>query len=236
MADASIREQLEADARTWGWRVAAEAAEASAPLVYVIDAPEHPFDAAPLERPRAATVVVVPLSHWNDLLTPWPASALYRGEEDFGGHAAETLDELCCLMHRFEAQTHRTPRARALCGYSLGGLFALYGLVEAPRMFDACACVSGSVWYEGWVEHLRSLDLDLTRHAAFLSVGSKERRAAPPLLKTVQDNMEATARLLEERGAHVHAEVGPGNHFQHVSERLDAGLTFLDTSLGRLPL
>lgn len=43
---------------------------------------------------------------------------------------------------------------RAICGYSLGGLFALYAFVNDER-FDACASISGSLWYQGWMGYLR---------------------------------------------------------------------------------
>jgi predicted alpha/beta superfamily hydrolase len=124
------------------------------------------------------------------------------------------------------------PNARAICGYSLGGLFALYALTHASA-FTACACLSGSVWYEGWVEHLRELDLDLSGRFAYLSLGTKERRAARPLLKTVQDRMEACAEILRERGAEVEYRMGPGNHLQHIPERYAAGITALDAFLTR---
>ena len=45
---------------------------------------------------------------------------------------------------------------RAICGYSLGGLFALYAFVNDEH-FDACASISGSLWYQGWMGYLRGM-------------------------------------------------------------------------------
>ena len=205
----------------------------SAPVIYVVDSPEHPFDVEVLTQGRAATIVTVPVANWNDTLTPWPAAGIYRGEPDFGGHAADTLASLVDeLIPQIEAEHSLSPTARAICGYSLGGLFSLYALTRADA-FVACACLSGSVWYEGWIEHLRELPLDLTGRFAYLSLGTKERRAARPTLKTVQDRMEACADILRARGCEVEYRTGPGNHLQHIPERFDAGISALDAFLSQ---
>lgn len=206
-------------------------AEADAPVIYVIDSPEHPFDVAPLVRDRRSTIVTIPILNWGDALTPWPAEGLYREEPDFGGRASETLAQLLTeTIPTIEEREGITPRARAICGYSLGGLFSLYAFTHSDS-FAACACLSGSVWYEGWVEHLRALELNLEGRFAFLSLGSKEKRGARPIMHTVQDNMEACAEILRERNCLVHYEVTPGNHMQHIPERFDAGLSALDAFL-----
>lgn len=204
---------------------------ASAPVVFVIDSPEHPLPVGSLASRRGVTIASVRVHDWADALTPWPAAGLYREDPAFGGQATATLDELLTqAIPAIEAAHGLAPAARAICGYSLGGLFALYALTHADA-FSACACVSGSVWYEGWVEHLRELPVDLSGRYAFLSLGTKERRAARPLLKTVQDRMEACADVLRERGCTVDYRTGPGSHLQHVAKRLDAGLAALDAFL-----
>jgi len=219
-----------------GCRVYAGSAGARGPAVYVIDMPEHPFDLPTATASLSANVVMVPVRHWNDALTPWPAAGLYRGEPNFGGNAQVTLRELVDqAIPAIDKDAGLAPSARAICGYSLGGLFALYAFVHT-NVFAASACLSGSVWYEGWVDHLRGLDLQLNDHFAYLSVGTKEKRAARPLLQGVQRNMEECAAILRERGCEVRYQTGPGNHMQHVDERFAAGLGALDDFLqgGRL--
>ncbi|MDO4796485.1 MAG: alpha/beta hydrolase-fold protein [Coriobacteriales bacterium] len=203
----------------------------AAPVVFVIDSPEHPLPIDSLARMRGVTIASVPVRDWANALTPWPAAGLYREDPAFGGQADATLDELLTqAIPAIEAAHGLVPAARAICGYSLGGLFALYALTHADA-FVACACVSGSVWYEGWVEHLSQLPLDLSGRYAFLSLGTKERRAARPLLKTVQVRMETCTDVLRERGCTVDYRTSPGSHLQHVDERLDAGLAALDAFL-----
>lgn len=43
--------------------------------------------------------------------------------------------------------------------------------------------------------------------------------------------MEACAQVCRERGCEVDVTVGPGNHMQHHTERLAAGLATLDAFL-----
>lgn len=198
------------------------------PVIYVIDSPKHPFDLDALEAALTSRIVSVPVDSWNEALTPWPAEGLYRGEPDFGGQAARTLRTLVGeTIPSIEGRTGLRPRTRGICGYSLGGLFAVYALTHSVA-FDGCACLSGSLWYEGWAEYLRALDVDLCERYAFLSIGTKERRAARPILKTAQSRMEDCAQILEQKGCAVRYQTGPGNHMQYVKERFAAGLAALD--------
>ena len=199
-----------------------------APAVFVVDSPEHPIGLVELAIGRSSNVVSVPVCDWGASLTPWPAPGLYRGEPDFGGRAHDTLTELCeRTIPEIERREGLRPGTRAICGYSLAGLFALFALVHGDA-FSACACISGSVWYEGWTEHLRASDVDLTGRFAYLSVGTKEKRAARPILHAVQNNMEDCTRILEKHGCTVRYQTGPGGHLQFVPERFDAGLGALD--------
>lgn len=206
------------------------AAGPDGPLIYVIDSAEHPFEIAEATEGIAANVARVPVAGWDDALTPWPAPALRPGAGDFGGHAAETLAELTGeLGPAAEGAAGLAPSRRAVCGYSLGGLFSLYAFVREAGLC-ACACLSGSVWYEGWVDWLRANAPGCAGRYAFFSVGKKERRAGLPF-RHVEEDLAACAGILRERGCRVEVALGPGNHMQHHRERLTAGLAALDAFL-----
>lgn len=202
--------------------------DARCPVVYLVDAVERPSLIHADDDAHSMAIVRVPVCDWSDALTPWPAAGLYRGEPDFGGHATATLAELEGeAIPAAEEKWGLVPRGRAICGYSLGGLFSLYALVCGA--FDACACLSGSLWYEGWVDYLREADASPYLHGAFayLSLGAKERRAARPILKGVMRNTEECVELLEQFGCEVRYAVVPGGHFEHVEQRFAAGLSAL---------
>lgn len=191
-------------------------------MIYVIDSPEHPLDVAAAAEGLRSRVASVPIADWGDALTPWPAPALRPGEKDFGGRADETL---ASLAETFD----QASGSHAICGYSLGGLFALYAFVREPRL-AACACLSGSVWYEGWVDWLRESAPDCAGRYAYFSVAKKEKRAGLPF-RHVEEDLAACVEILRAHGCAVDVALGPGNHMQHVTERLAAGLTALDAFL-----
>ena len=205
----------------------------SAPLVYAIDAVEHPFaeiDAA--AQGLRANVAVVPVRDWNDALTPWAAPALRRGAPDFGGQAARTYGELAELaLDGFEAAHGLSPIARGIAGYSLGGLFALWAWSES-LVFDGAASLSGSLWYDGWVDYLRKSSSLRTSGFAYLSLGKKERKAPHAVMRRVGTCLQDTADILRARGCTVVTAEGPGGHFHFVRERWTAGLAALDRHLG----
>ena len=204
----------------------------SSPVIYVIDSQDHPVGVRAVAEGRASTVVSIPVRDWNDSLTPWKAPGLRRGAPRFGGDAVSTLAELReTVVPLVEAQTGaRRPAHRAICGYSLGGLFSLFAFT-GDRIFSACACLSGSLWYQGWVDYLGEAPFDGAGRYAFFSLGKKEPKAGAPIMRSVQDDMDACARILRERGCEVDCSLGPGNHMQHHRERFDEGLNALEAHL-----
>ncbi len=216
-------------------RVIRGAGGTDSPVIYVIDAVEFPFDLGPVAAGLQSTVVSVPVANWNDALSPWPADALHMGDPGFGGHGPEALDELLDkFIPAVEGEKNLAPRRRAICGYSLGGLFALYALAESMT-FDACAALSASLWYEGWVDYLRRRCEDapeeLSGRFAYLSVGTKEKRGGPPIVRGVQRAMGECADILAAAGCETRFVTGPGNHVQYQQERYSAGLSALDAWL-----
>lgn len=199
-----------------------------APCICFIDALEHPFDIGEAASALACNVVVVPIDRWNDALTPWAAPGLYHSDGDFEGRAAETLAVLVGAMLPEAARDRGlAPRAWGIAGYSLAGLFSLYAFSEST-FFQAAASMSGSVWYEGWTEHLACADVPGNGRFAFLSVGTGEKRARQQILKTVEDRTARTAEILESCGCEVEFQTSPGAHFAHVPERIATGLSAID--------
>lgn len=192
-------------------------------VVYLIDAPEHPLDKVEELCPRHGALVRVPIGAWGDALTPWPAPGLHVDAPAFTGGAPGTLARLLEQIPAFEARASIVPARRALVGYSLAGLFALYAFAQS-EVFDACASVSGSVWYPGWVAYLRDASFIGAGRFAFLSVGKRERRSGPVIFRTVEDDMAACAEALRAHGCAVETSIGPGNHLQHQRERIACAL------------
>lgn len=206
------------------------------PVIYIIDMPEHPFGIDRILHGFRANIATVPVASWDDSLTPWPAPGLYRGDADFRGEATVTLSELVDhAVSAIERAEGLMPARRGICGYSLGGLFSLYAFTERD-FFDALACLSGSVWYEGWIEHMRELGKNdrlshLQGKFAFFSIGSKGKKANPKILHRVEGNMGECAKICRSAGCKTEFAIGPGSHVQFHEERFEAGLKALDANL-----
>lgn len=205
----------------------------SAPVVYLLDSADHPLDLSPVAQ-TPLTLVHVGVPSWNDSLTPWPAPALQPCAPSFGGDAASTLLSLTHnIIPQVETKAGLHPQGRAIAGYSLAGLCALYAFItcEAP-VFDGVASLSGSLWYDGWLPYLSRSDFDGTGRFAYLSLGTKEKRTANPRMRRVEEATRQTAQLLKAKGCRVAYAPGPGNHFQHIDERLAAGIQGLASFWG----
>ncbi len=178
-----------------------------------------------LPEGRAALVTIDGFD-WNRDLSPWPAQAVF-GTEDFGGQADAFLRILVDeLMPAAEREMGCTPVRRMIAGYSLSGLFAMYAAYRTD-LFSAAASVSGSMWYDGWMdfaqEHMPLSPLE----RAYFSVGAKEKRTRNPRMARVEDCTREMAALMASRGVESTFELNPGNHFVDVDERMAKGLAAL---------
>lgn len=199
-------------------------------LYSITHRPKEPM-ALPKKYPLA--VIGVYTDAWGRDLTPWPAPALRPGEEDFSGGGdnflREWIDE---TLPRMDEVLGYTPRRRFTAGYSLGGLFALYAVTKS-RLFSGCACMSGSLWYPGWVDYLRALPEEILPEALYFSLGKKEGNTHHPVMRNINDGMAQTIRCFEARGVPCEMVWQPGGHFQQVDARIRAGFDHFAALSGR---
>lgn len=163
---------------------------------------------------------------WNARLSPWPAKRCFRGGEDFAGGAAELLKEVPASVARAEAESGASGLARAVMGYSLSGLFALYALMESD-IFSMAASVSGSLWYEGFPAYLAAKGALPPGRRVYLSLGDLEEKARSPVLARVGEGTRRAADILRAGGAAVYFTYNPGNHFAHAAKRAADALGWL---------
>lgn len=164
---------------------------------------------------------------WDRDMTPWPAEAVFKGGAAYPGGGPAYLEELTgVLLPALEQELGAAPRARYLAGYSLAGLFALYGALESTA-FSRCASVSGSLWYPGWMEWLEGRLRGPLPERVYCSVGDREARTRNSKLQTVEENTRRTAELLAADGVQARFELNEGNHFQQPEERTARALVWL---------
>ena len=178
-----------------------------------------------LPEPRAALVFIGGFD-WNRDLSPWPAKAVF-GDRDFGGQAAAFLKTLTEeILPAAEETAQFTPRWRGIAGYSLAGLFAVYAAYRC-NAFTRVASVSGSTWYDGWLDYAARTPLAAPVDRAYFSVGTKEKKTRNARMATVEDSARAMRNLFAERGAESTFVLNPGNHFVDAEKRLADALAFL---------
>lgn len=160
---------------------------------------------------------------WDRDYSPWEA---YAGERHFSGGAGRLLDFLPALTAELEKRFCEFRRV-FLCGYSLGGLFALYAdaVWDEPRLCGLASC-SGSTWFPGWTEFQK---LHPLKGRIYLSLGGKEKNSPDPLMSGVEQATLEVKRLAE-RSPEVTETVfvhEPGGHFSKVPQRLARGINWL---------
>lgn len=203
--------------------------ESDSTCIYYLGLPQELSGVEKLIEQLGCTIVyiVITLNEWDDLLSPWSAPGLYRNDPDFIGGAPEFLDKLTHeLIPAIEKAEGISPRRRAIAGYSMAGLFSVYAFANCST-FEGVASMSGSFWYQGWVDYVESLDLDKNGCGAFFSLGDREHKAREKILRSVRDDTDITIRALESWGVKVQHHLVPGGHFDNIYTRVDEGLTTL---------
>lgn len=155
---------------------------------------------------------------WNREFSPWPSPHVFKGGGDFLGEADLTLKQL--LADPIMAQKWQK---KIICGYSLAGLFAVYACMKID-CFDACASVSGSLWYPGLVEYIKENPLQCKE--VYLSLGDKEKNSKQGVLRTVE---EKTIEIQKIVSAYlpVKFEMNEGNHFNDSNGRIMKAIQYL---------
>lgn len=201
--------------------------QTSALCIYYLGLPQALDALFPAFATLDCPIVYIVIDDWDNQLTPWPAKGLYPGDPDFKGEADTTLHTLVDdLIPHIEEAEGLAPSKRAISGYSLGGLFATYAFANCD-VFEKLASMSGSFWYEGWIEYLEGLHPNKQECFAYLSIGNKESKAREKILHSVQANTDKTAAILESWGAQVENRLVPGTHFDNVLQRVMDGLRSL---------
>ena len=163
---------------------------------------------------------------WNADTTPWPAKGVFGGS-DFGGKAKDYLkileDE---IIPGAEKSLGLTNPAKATAGYSLGGLLSIYALIET-ELFIGAASVSGSLWYDGFVDFVKENTEKIKADRVYFSLGDKERKTKNPRMATVQQATEEIHSVFKALCPHSIFELNPGNHFVDAEKRLAAGVNYI---------
>lgn len=206
--------------------------------VFLPDVPAEGVILLPMECQRAAGVwqavkqpcaalIAVGGFDWNRDLSPWSAQAVFPGEDDFSGGADAFLEKITGkILPQAEQAAGLKPKWRAVAGYSLAGLFAAYAVFRCAA-FSRMASVSGSMWFDGWLDYAEKTPLHAPVERAYFSAGAKEKRTRNARMAPVEENTRRMQALFESRGARSLFELNPGNHFVDMEIRMAKAIDFL---------
>ncbi len=155
------------------------AAKAGSPLV-VFNAFEDEGAAVHAELMKLTTAdfsfATINITDWNADLSPWAIPPVFRNDESFTGGADAYLETLTGeIIPTIIGELGSEPAYIALAGYSLAGLFAVYAMYRTDR-FARIASASGSMWFPGFMDFVKTHKPAAFPEKLYLSLGDKEAR------------------------------------------------------------
>ncbi|MCR4740120.1 MAG: esterase [Lachnospiraceae bacterium] len=166
--------------------------------------------------------VAVGVKDWNNDLSPWKAEAVF-GNEGFGGGAKETLSAILELATRVSSDkgsgndpSGNKKKKIYMGGYSLAGLFSLWAAYQTD-VFSGIAAVSPSLWYPGFMDHMRENRIRTER--VDLSLGDREEKVRNLLISQVGNNIREAYNIIKRDGAECCLTWNEGNHFKDADKR-----------------
>lgn len=191
----------------------------------------------------ALVAIQIPVTNWNNALTPWECAGLFADNAPFAGLANNQLQLLLReIVPKAEQRLASLSRSatiavgnlhenecqeptRILAGYSLAGLFAAWATFQCDA-FSRIASASGSLWYPGFDTFTAENLFARKPESAYFSLGSKEARTPSRLLRHVADGTANVVSFFQEKGVETVFEKNPGNHFKEPDVRMAKGIAW----------
>lgn len=147
-------------------------------------------------------------------------------EGSFEGNAGNFLERLKDdLFFNLENSLKIKRTERYLIGVSLSGLFAIWAAARR-KLFDGVGSISGSLWYDGFVEWLKEQS-DFKCERFYVSLGNSEKDSKNKRLAAVEEATVQTVELLIDKGLDVSFEMTEGGHMAPLIPRLEKAVTSL---------
>lgn len=167
-------------------------------------------------------IVVITGMDWQNVFSPWPAKGVPKGSPDFKGESPEFLKLLQqkVLPQIETALNLGINLERTLVGVSMSGLFALWQWMLCDT-FHNIASLSGSFWYENFIEWMKIINIPPKSGKAFFLLGNQETHSNVKAFNSVGQNTQEIISLLHSAGIDVEFESVPGNHYSDPIPRLN---------------
>lgn len=182
----------------------------------------------PAAQKYATTIVVITDMDWQNVFSPWAAPGVPKGTAAFEGKSPEFLKLLQDkIIPQVEAKLGMSENVeRSLVGVSMSGLFTLWQWMVCDT-FTNIASLSGSFWYEGFLDWMKSLKIPAKNGKAYFLLGNQEAKSKVKEFDTVAANTAEIIQLLKAAGIDTEFQSVPGNHYSDPIPRLNLAFTAL---------
>lgn len=173
------------------------------------------------------SLVAVSSLKWDNDMSPWDIPPIVKGDTPCTGGADEYLRFLTDkILPKAEEYIEGGISWRAIAGYSLAGLFAVYSIYRT-NVFARAASMSGSLWFPDFKEYVFTHKMMINPDCIYFSLGDTECKTQNIYLKTVKDNTEAIYTFYKSKGVDAAFQLNQGNHFKNIAERTAAGIKWI---------
>ncbi|MDE5786265.1 MAG: hypothetical protein K2H98_07000 [Duncaniella sp.] len=172
------------------------------------------------------TIVVITGMGWQNVFSPWAAPGVPEGSPDFKGQSREFLHRMQnVIVPRVESSLgFDNGVERTLVGVSMSGLFALWQWMICDT-FVNIASLSGSFWYMGFLDWLKSYPIPSKAGRGYFLLGDKESSSKIKAFQQVEAATRDIVAMLADAGIDVEFQSVPGNHFSDPLPRLEKALS-----------
>ena len=115
---------------------------------------------------------------------------------------------------------------RFLAGYSLAGLFALWSIYHTDS-FDGIVSGSGSFWYPGFMDYVKSHQPVRFPEAIYFSLGDQESKTRKLLLSGVEDNTRWLCEYYQKKNVNTVLQLNNGYHYMQSDWRVAKGIQWI---------
>lgn len=174
-------------------------------------------------------VMIYPMNRGEEY-TPWKSKNPFDNSI-FSGNGDKYLSFINNTVKSFIDNNYRTIRDKSyIMGYSLGGLISVYAMYKIFS-FKKAACISSSLWYDGWLEFIKSNKIINKDSEIFLSLGKNECKTKNKIVSKVQENTYETYKSIKNQiniNGKVEIVLNEGGHFSNVEERYLSAIQWLN--------
>lgn len=172
------------------------------------------------------SLLTIYVSDWNNDLSPYVASSIFKGISDFKGNADSFLDYVLNLIKKVVLEENVKPIYKALTGYSMAGLFAVYTLFKTNE-FLKVGSVSGSLWYPLFNKFAENNKVLHGISTFYMSLGDKEKKTSNKIMSQVETNSLIIFERIKPQFNNSKFEFNPGNHFKDEDLRIAKCIAYL---------